>query len=128
MAAENFDWGPYWRRIYDAADAARRADVALTAGGAAGASGGGALIGTAIIPGLGTIIGGAIGLLFAAGGAFVAAEAQQHKNYWNVLNMTFDGGKQYAEELYCRVGAAHEHSLSVSRSDFWAAHAHSPGS
>lgn len=61
--ADNFDWWPYWNRILRAADAAKVADLAVVAGGAVGGAGG-ALIGTAIVPGIGTVLGAMVGVLW----------------------------------------------------------------
>lgn len=87
MAAPSFDWTPYWTRIWYAADANRRSDVFWTLCRSASITGVLALAGTAVIPGLGTLTGGFLGLLLSAVNAYATSCWLRNRTYWQVLEM-----------------------------------------
>ena len=58
------------------------------------------LIGTAIAPGIGTFLGGTIGIAISAYSAYCVAEARCSKNYMHILTMSAVDGRKYAELIY----------------------------
>lgn len=98
--ADDFDWWPYWFRIWRVADTARRDDAVLVAAGSTAVSVACVFLGAGLIPRIGALVGTAWGVVVSLGSLFVADRIHGNRVYNHLLAMTDDQGKQYAKDLY----------------------------
>ncbi len=91
----------YWLAVLCAAEALHLQQGLIVAGGSGALAFGCAMIGTFVSPGLGTILGGAIGVACSVGNAMMQAK---NKRYHRVLSLNNDQGVVFAGQLYQHYG------------------------
>lgn len=94
------DFFEFWAIIKAAASEVQQRRNTGGAVSALGLTGGGAALGTAIFPGVGTVIGGGVGLLSSLFAVSAVTDLPKNLVFSQVLQMTDTVGLEYAELLF----------------------------
>lgn len=94
----------YWITVFCAAERVRTRQELLAAACSGLLVGAGALLGSLIMPGLGTIVGGTIGITFGATFAIFAAYRRSMCRYSAVLRLSNDQGVAFVHQIHTHFG------------------------
>lgn len=90
----------YWLLIQSVASKVRTKEELFAAASSSVLAGGGAVVGTLLLPGVGSLIGGGVGIVLGAINSVIAAKKRCQRRYSRVLILSASQGLKYTIQLY----------------------------